>query len=104
MSVLRRFRTYRETIAAAGVAPISFGEWALGLIAGRMLARAATLAHGRGDYTSLNHALLVNWVGNRSGNRRHLATALPPSELNAALRENRVRIIVEPAPSTVPAP
>lgn len=102
MSALARFRTYRAAITAHGVRPVTFGEWALGRLAGHLLTRAATLAHGRGDYAGLNHALLVTWAGNRMTDRHHLVTALPPSELNAALRENRARIIIEPAPSTVP--
>lgn len=97
MSALGRFRKYRDAIAADGVAPVTFFEWALGRIAGSLLTRVATLAHARGDYTGLNHALLVTWVGNRSGRRLHLVTDLPPSELNTALRENRVRIVVDPA-------
>lgn len=93
--MISKFRTYRALIAADGVKPLTFTEWLLGRIAGRLEVRVATMASKRGDHASLNHTLLALWAGNQRG-RTHLAAALPPAELNRAMREDRVRLIVEP--------
>jgi hypothetical protein len=93
--MITNFRTYRAQIAADGVKPLTFTEWLLGRIAGRLEVRAATMASKRGDNTSLNHTLLALWAGNQRGHA-HLAASLPPAELNQAIRENRVRLVVEP--------
>jgi hypothetical protein len=93
--MITKFRTYRDQIAADGVKPLTFTEWLLGRIAGRLEVRAATMASKRGDNASLNHALLALWAGNQRGHA-HLAAALPPAELNRAIREDRLRLVVAP--------
>ncbi|WP_422758897.1 hypothetical protein [Paenarthrobacter sp. C1] len=47
-----------------------------------------------GDHQSLNHALLALWAGNQRGHA-HLAAFLPPAELNLAIKEDRIRLVVE---------
>lgn len=103
MKTLKKFRRYQQAIAADGVAPITFTEWYLGRLAGKIGTATATMAMHRGDHTSLNHTLLSTWAGNQT-HGGHLAGALKPWELSKAIRENRVRIVVdEPAPSTIQA-
>jgi hypothetical protein len=103
MKTLAKFRRYQQTIAADGVAPITFKEWYLGLIAGKIVGATAKMALNRGDHASLNHTLLATWAGNQSSGG-HMIGALKPSELSRAIRENRVRIVVdEPAATTTPA-
>lgn len=103
MKTLKKFRRYQQTIAADGVAPITFKEWCLGLIAGKIIGATAEMAMHRGDHASLNHTLLATWAGNQT-NGGHLIGAMKPWELSQAIRENRVRLIVdEPAPSTAKA-
>lgn len=103
MSALAKFRTYRETTAAEGVCPISFTEWWLGRLSGKLLVVTATMAKTRSDYNTLNHTLLSVWAGNQSDGG-HLVGLLPPAELSRALKEDRLRIVIdEPAPSAVPA-
>ncbi|QOD05660.1 hypothetical protein [Pseudarthrobacter sp. BIM B-2242] len=103
MKTLAKFRRYQQAIAADGVAPITFKEWYLGLVAGRIVTATAKMALNRGDHASLNHTLLATWAGNQSSGG-HLIGALKPWELSRAIRENRVRLIVdEPAPTTTPA-
>ncbi|QOT19398.1 hypothetical protein [Paenarthrobacter sp. YJN-5] len=92
--MITKFRTYRNQIAADGVKPLTFTEWLLGRIAGRLEVRAATMASKRGDHQSLNHALLALWAGNQRGHA-HLAASLPPAELNLAIKEDRLRLVVE---------
>lgn len=99
MSTLAKYRTYRDATAADDVRPISFTEWWLGKLAGKLLVVTATMAKTRGDYVTLNHTLLEVWAGNQSDGG-HLVGLLPPAELSRALREDRLRIVVdEPAPS-----
>ncbi len=99
MSTLAKFRMYRDATAADDVRPISFTEWWLGRLAGKLLVVTATMAQTRRDYTTLNHTLLSVWAGNQSSGG-HLVGLLPPAELSRALKEDRLRIVVdEPAPT-----
>lgn len=98
--MITKFRTYRTLIAADGVKPLTFTEWLLGRIAGRLEVRAATMAKKRGDHASLNHALLAMWAGNQRG-RTHLAAALPPAELSRAIKEGRLHLVLD---AELPAP
>ncbi|MFC5099135.1 hypothetical protein [Amycolatopsis plumensis] len=59
------------------VKPLTFTEWILGRIAGNLEVRAATMAQKRGDYVSLNHALLSIWAGTKA----KAATSQPNSHL-----------------------
>ena len=93
--MITKFRTYRDKIAADGVKPLSFTEWLLGRIAGRLEVRAATMAKKRGDNASLNHTLLAIWAGNQRS-RAHLAAALPPAELSRAIKDGRLRLVLDP--------
>lgn len=103
MKTFAKFRRYQQTIAADGVAPITFTEWYLGQVAGKIITATARMAQNRGDHASLNHTLLAAWAGNQSSGG-HLIGALKPWELSRAIRDDRVRIVVdEPAPSTTPA-
>ena len=98
---LSKFRKYRSTIATFGVRPITFREWYLGRLAGKLVASAAGMAQKRGDHASLNHALLAAWAGNQSKGG-YLIGSLKPWELSAAIKDGRVRIVVdEPAMATV---
>ena len=101
MKTLKKFRRYQQTVAADGVAPITFTEWYLGIVAGRIIGATAKMALNRGDHASLNHTLLATWAGNQSSGG-HLIGALKPWELSRAIRENRVRIVVD-APAPTPA-
>jgi hypothetical protein len=94
--MIAKFRSYRDQIAVDGVKPLSFTEWLLGRIAGRLEVRAATMAKKRGDNASLNHTLLAMWAGNQRS-RAHLAVSLPPAELSRAIKEDRLRLVVAPA-------
>jgi hypothetical protein len=94
--MIAKFRSYRDRIAVDGVKPLSFTEWLLGRIAGNLEVRAATMAERRGDYASLNHTLLAMWAGNQRS-RSHLVASLPPAELNRAIKEDRLRLVVAPA-------
>jgi hypothetical protein len=92
--MIAKFRTYRDKIAADGVKPLTFTEWILGRIAGNLEVRAATMAQKRGDYVSLNHALLSIWAGNQSKGG-HLAAELSPPELNRAIKEGRLLLVLD---------
>jgi hypothetical protein len=102
---MQRFRAYRETTAVDGAAPVSFGEWVLGRIAGHLLVATAKKARKRGDTIALNHALLALWAGDTSDGG-HPAGRLAPAELSRARKEGRLRLVVDPesAPSTSPTP
>lgn len=93
--MIAKFRKYRDTIAADGVKPLGFTEWLLGRIAGQLEVRTAVMAQKRGDNVSLNHTLLTVWIGNQSHGGR-LAAELSPRELNRAIQEGRLRLVVEP--------
>ncbi|MET4144278.1 hypothetical protein [Arthrobacter sp. UYCo732] len=93
--MISKFRTYRAKIAVDGVAPLTFTEWLYGRIAGNLELRAATLAKKRGDHASLNHALLAVWAGNQSRGG-HLAASLPPHELSQAIKQGRLRLVLDP--------
>lgn len=45
---MSKFRRYRETVAAEGVKPLSYVEWKLGRIAGKLEVAVATMAQKRG--------------------------------------------------------
>jgi hypothetical protein len=97
---LSKFRKYRDTIAADGVRPITFREWYLGRLAGKVISSTAVMAQKRGDHATLNHALLAAWAGNQSQGG-HLIGELKPWELSAAIKAGRVRIVIdEPAAAT----
>lgn len=93
--MIAKFRTYRDRIAADGVKPLTFTEWLLGRMAGRLEVRAATMAERRGDHASLNHAMLALWAGNQSKGPRLAAAALPPAELSRAIKEGRLRLVLD---------
>lgn len=93
--MISKFRTYRALIAADGVKPLTFTEWLLGRIAGRLEVRAATMAERRGDHVTLNHTLLALWAGNQRS-RNHLVASLPPAELSQAIRDGRLRLVIDP--------
>jgi hypothetical protein len=93
--MITKFRTYRDKIAADGVQPLSFIEWILGRAAGRLEVWAATMAKKRGDNTTLNHTLLVMWAGNQRS-RAHLVASLPPAELSQAIKDGRLRLVLDP--------
>lgn len=98
---LSKFRKYRATIAADGVRPITFTEWILGRMAGHLEVRAATMATKRGDNATLNYALLALWAGNQGRGRHNAVASLEPAELNRAIKDGRVRIVIdEPATTT----
>ena len=94
--MITKFRTYRDSIAADGVKPLTFTEWLLGRLAGNLEVRAATMATRRGDHASLKHALLALWAGNQSKGGHHAITSLTPSELNQAIKDGRLRLVVDP--------
>ncbi|GAA4035030.1 hypothetical protein GCM10023063_19210 [Arthrobacter methylotrophus] len=52
------------------------------------------MAQKRGDYVSLNHALLSIWAGNQSKGG-HLAAELSPPELNRAIKEGRLLLVLD---------
>lgn len=93
--MITKFRSYRAKIAADGVKPLTFTEWILGRAAGNLEVQAATMAKKRGDYASLNHALLTIWAGNQSRGG-HLAASLPPHELSKAIKDGRLRLVLDP--------
>lgn len=93
--MISKFRTYRARVAADGVKPLTFTEWMLGRIAGNLEVRAATMAEQRGDHASLNHALLALWAGNQSKGG-HLAARLEPAELSQAIKDGRLRLVLDP--------
>lgn len=93
--MIAKFRKYRDTIASDGVKPLSFTEWILGRVAGWLEVRTAVMAQKRGDNVSLNHTLLTVWIGNQSNGGR-LAAALSPRELSSAIKEGRLRLVLEP--------
>jgi hypothetical protein len=93
--MIAKFRSYRDKITADGVKPVTFTEWLLGRIAGRLEVRAATMAKKRGDNASLNHTLLAMWAGNQRS-RTHLVASLPPAELSRAIKEGRLRLVLDP--------
>ncbi|HEX9226150.1 MAG TPA: hypothetical protein VF885_05785 [Arthrobacter sp.] len=92
--MIAKFRKYRSTIAADGVKPLGFTEWLLGRIAGQLQVRTAVMAQKRGDTASLNHTLLALWAGNQSKGG-HLAAELLPCDLNKAMREGHLRIVLD---------
>lgn len=92
--MIAKFRKYRDKIAADGVKPLSFTEWLLGRIAGWLEVRAAFMAQKRGDHVSLNHTLLTVWIGNQSNGGR-LAAELSPRDLSRAIKEGRLRLVLE---------
>lgn len=65
-------------------------------ISGTLQVRAATMAKARRDYTSLNHALLALWAGNQSHGGHRIVDGLPPAELRDAIKEGRLRLVVDP--------
>lgn len=97
--MITKFRNYRAKIAADGVKPLTFTEWLMGRIAGRLEVRVASMAKNRGDYASLNHALLAIWAGNQSAGGQRVASELSPKDLNRAIREGRLRIVLDPQTS-----
>lgn len=100
MSALQKYRAYRETIATDDARPITFTEWWLGRLAGKLQVVTATMAKTRQDYPTLNHSLLSVWAGNQS-HGGHLVALLPPAELSRAMKEGRLRIIIDPAAEEV---
>lgn len=96
--MIAKFRKYRATIHAFGVKPLTFTEWLLGRVAGNLEVRAATMAKNRGDHASLNHALLAVWAGNQSRGG-HLAAKLSPHELSKAIKDGRLRLVLDTHPS-----
>lgn len=92
--MIAKFRKYRSTVAADGVKPLTFTEWLLGRIAGQLEVRTAVMAQKRGDYVSLNHTLLTIWAGNQSKGG-HLAAELSPRELSRAIREGRLKLVLD---------
>lgn len=93
--MITKFRNYRDKIAADGVKPLTFTEWILGRAAGNLEARAATMAERRGDHASLNHALLALWAGSQSSRGGHLDAELAPSELSRAIKEGRLKLVLD---------
>lgn len=94
MKTLKKFRKFRTHIDREGVEPISYREWLYGRIASRLNSETAKLAHKRGDYDTLNATLLSLWIGNQSGKGKAIHS-LPPHELSKALREDRVRVVLD---------
>lgn len=92
--MIAKFRKYRDAIAADGVKPLTFTEWLLGRIAGQLEVRAAVMAQKRGDNVSLNHTLLTIWAGNQSKGG-HLVAELSPRDLNRAIREGRLKLVLD---------
>lgn len=92
--MIAKFRKYRATIASDGVKPLTFTEWILGRIAGQLQVRTAFMAQKRGDHASLNHTLLSIWAGNQSKGG-HAAADLAPAELNRAIKEGRLRLVLD---------
>lgn len=95
MSALAKFRRYRAATAGDSDKPICIIEWWLGRMSGWLLLAAAKKAQARGDHAALNHALLATWAGNQSDGG-HLVGLLPPPELSRALKEHRLRIVIDP--------
>lgn len=91
-----KFRAYRATIQAYGVLPITRTEWLLGRAAGRLLVKVATMSAKRRDHASLNCALLTVWAGNRTDGGQALITEVSPAELRQAMKEGRLRLVLEP--------
>lgn len=98
MSILANFRKYRATVTTSGIQPVSFLEWYVGRIAGRLLVATAKMAKKRGDTTALNHALLALWAGDTSDGG-HLAGRMSPAELSRARKDGRLRLVVDPEPT-----
>ncbi|MBG0738930.1 hypothetical protein IV500_05770 [Paeniglutamicibacter antarcticus] len=94
--MITKFRAYRHRIAATGVVPITSAEWLLGRLAGRLQVRTATMAKRRGDNASLNHALLALWAGNQCKGGHLAAAALEPAELACAIKDGRLRLVIDP--------
>jgi hypothetical protein len=92
--MISKFRAYRDTIAADGVKPLTFQEWLLGRIAGRLEVRVARLSQKRGDVVSTNHVLLALWAGNQSRGG-HTAARLSMRELNRAIKEGRLKLVID---------
>lgn len=93
-SYIGKYRSYRKLISQPNVKPISFTEWLLGRISGKLLVAATAMAHKRGDYESLKAALLTTWAGNQNTDRK-IIPDMSPAELSKAVKENRVRIIID---------
>lgn len=94
--MITKFRTYRDKIATDGVKPLTFLEWLLGRLAGRLEVAAATMAERRGDHTSLNYALLALWAGNQSKGGHPTAESIAPAELSQAIKDGRLRLVIDP--------
>lgn len=94
--MIAQYRKYRATIHTDGVKPLTFTEWLLGRIAGRLLVSVATMSAKRKDFASLNSALLTVWAGNRSDRSQALITEVTPAELRQAIREGRLRLVLDP--------
>lgn len=94
--MITKFRRYRDRIAAEGVQPLTVTEWLLGRAAGRLMVTAATMAAKRRDHASLNSALLSIWAGNRTDGGQALITEVSPKELRQAIKEGRLRLVLDP--------
>lgn len=94
--MIAKYRKYRAKIHADGVKPLTFTEWLLGRIAGRLLVSVATMSAKRRDHASLNSALLTVWAGNRSDGGQSLITEVSPAELRQAIKEGRLRLVLDP--------
>ena len=99
---LAKYRAYRDLTATEDVRPIGFAEWMMSRIAGKLEVRVATLARKRNDNTALNHILLGIWAGNQSKGG-HLVAQLAPAELSQAIRDGRLRLVLDPEPAPTTA-
>jgi hypothetical protein len=96
---MSKFRRYRDSIAAEGVKPLGYLEWMLGRVAGKLEVAVAVLAQNRGDNASFNHVMLALWAGNQNRDGGLLAASMAPHELSEAIKEGRLRFVVDQEPA-----
>lgn len=92
--MIRKWKAYREKTAQESIPPLGFREFAARQLAGHLIVYGARKSFQRGDHLALNQARLVTWAGNDGTAAENLAKALPPDELNKAIREDRLTLSV----------
>lgn len=92
----RKYGFSRRTVERPGVDPVPFRDWVLGRVIGRLMLRAAARAMARKDHVMFNHYRLAISVGNQADGGTPVATQLSPSELNRAIEEGRLHVVIEP--------